>query len=159
MITLHEARDDHYAWMLEGDDQVVLDGLRLPKGEIDSPAIVTLLRGVAASHRESGLCGMWLIVHGGVVVGSCGYMRPVAAGTAEIGYGVAPGWQRRGFASQAVGALIAHAKSGGLNCLLANTATANIPSQRVLAHHGFTQFGTLMDAEDGELLRWRLEIG
>ena len=153
-----EAQDHHFGWILEGGATPSSDGLRLPDGEADPPAILDLLRGIAASHRAQGLCGMWLIVQEGWVAGSCGYMRPIAQGAAEIGYGITASWRRQGLATQAVGALVTISTRRGLSLLTANTAVNNLASQRVLQNNGFVSCGARTDPEDGELLQWRLPL-
>lgn len=47
------------------------------------------------------------------VVGSCGFKDAAEDGWVEIGYGVAPGWQRQGVATQGVAALCELAFAGG----------------------------------------------
>ena len=42
--------------------------------------------------------------------------------------------------------------------LTAETALANLPSQRVLEANGFVQTGRGMDDDEGETIVWRLEL-
>jgi RimJ/RimL family protein N-acetyltransferase len=155
---LWEAQDHHFGWMLGGGATASSDGLCLPDGEADPPAILDLLRGIAAAHRAQRVCGMWLIVQEGWVTGSCGYMRPIAQGAAEIGYGITASWRGQGLATQAVGALVTISTRRGLSLLTADTAVSNIASQRVLQNNGFSPCGERTDPADGDLLQWRLPL-
>ena len=74
-------------------------------------------------------------------------------GAIEIGYGF--GIPGRGFATEAVGALVAHLlQSASIVAITANTAAGNVASQRVLEKNGFRQTGTSSNEEDGDLLVW-----
>jgi RimJ/RimL family protein N-acetyltransferase len=75
------------------------------------------------------------------------------AGSIEIGYGF--GVPGRGFATEAVDALVSHFLSAaGIRAITANTAVGNIASQRVLQKNGFRQTGTSKNEDDGDLLVW-----
>ena len=157
-LSLHEASDAHWAWMIAGDASVRQDGLRLPQAGADAPEVLALLRGIAAGHRQAGRCGMWLIVQDREVVGSCGYMACDAQDCAEIGYGISEGHRRRGLATEAVRLLVEISRNTGLSVLTAGTAISNRASQRVLSRNGFEHCGTGMDDDEGETMRWRLAL-
>jgi predicted acetyltransferase len=54
----------------------------------------------------------------------------------HIGYSVVP-WKRgRGYATQALGELLEHAKAEGLRYVEITTRTDNVPSQRVILANG-----------------------
>ncbi len=85
------------------------------------------------------------------LVGSGGYFGPPdIAGIVEIGYSVLPQWQRRGYATEIVGALVMHAASfENTKCIIAHTARDNEASKKVLLANGFREVGV-----DEEKLRF-----
>ena len=88
-------------------------------------------------------------------VGQLGAMsEPSDDGVIEIGYGF--GVVGRGFASEAVAALVAHLlATPSISVVTATTAVENVASQRVLEKNGFAQVGTSWSEDDGDLLVWR----
>jgi RimJ/RimL family protein N-acetyltransferase len=85
---------------------------------------------------------------------------PDENGVQEIGYGMNPSARGRGYATEAVGALVAELLSHhGVRALTAFTAVHNQASQRVLAKLGFTPNGTAWDSDDGDLISWSLRNG
>jgi RimJ/RimL family protein N-acetyltransferase len=71
------------------------------------------------------------------LVGSAGFKgRPDAAGCVEIGYGVEPGWRRRGFATEAVGRLAQWAWEQGVRRIVAECDERNTASAGVLRATG-----------------------
>lgn len=89
------------------------------------------------------------------VVGGIGCHRPPdETGTVEIGYGIAPEWRNQGITSEAVGLLVERLRDSGVRTVTARTAPANLPSQAVLRHNGFTQGGL---GHDGFVL-WLLVL-
>lgn len=105
--------------------------------------------GFAVVHRESHL-----------VIGSVGFREPPdeaagIAGIVEIGYGIVPAYHRRGYATEAVGAVVAWAFASGRVCLIrAHTVATNTASTRVLAKCGFAPVGEVEDPDDGLVWRW-----
>jgi ribosomal-protein-alanine N-acetyltransferase len=92
----------------------------------------------------------------GLAVGGIGFAGPPgAAGEVELGYGIVPSRQGRGYATEAVAAMLAVAWADPVvEAVVATTATGNAASQRVLAKAGFRRAGEDGDG-DGEL-RYRL---
>jgi len=78
------------------------------------------------------------------LVGAGGYFGPADSdGTVEIGYSVLPEWQRRGYASEMVASLVAHAFTFvGTKRVIAHTTEANPASIAVLSRCGFQTAGT-----------------
>lgn len=77
----------------------------------------------------------------GDLVGLCGYM-PSAGHTAEIGYWIAKPWWRRGFATEAVRALVAHCFGKvRIKRLVCGHFVDNEASARVIAKLGFRPTG------------------
>ena len=137
------------------------DGLRefFVSGDV-SPAWVDQLRaapgpdawtlGFAVAHRDEG-----------TVIGSAGFKGPPDEdGVAEIAYGIAPGYQGRGFATEAARALVSFAvERVDVRLIRAHTQPDNGPSGRVLAKSGFQHVGEVMDPEDGLVWRWERAVG
>jgi RimJ/RimL family protein N-acetyltransferase len=68
---------------------------------------------------------------------------------------VAQSRRRQGYATMAVGLLIREvAETKAASRLLAETATSNLESQRVLERNGFSIDGARHSAEDGDLILW-----
>ena len=79
-----------------------------------------------------------------------------AASTAvvEIGYGVDKAFRGRGFATEAVGALVDWGREReDVGAIWAETLTANLPSRRVLEKCGFRRRG-----ESNDALFWRVDV-
>ena len=78
-------------------------------------------------------------------------------GSAEIGYGIAEDYQGRGYATEALSALVDWAlKQPGVSCVTAETEETNIASQRVLRKSGFVLTGE--SGEEGPLFVRRITI-
>jgi RimJ/RimL family protein N-acetyltransferase len=92
------------------------------------------------------------------LVGAGGYFGPPDDdGRVEIGYSVLPGWQRRGYASEIVRALVAQAFSfPQVRLVVAHTTAANTASVAVLARSGFVQAGSGADPETIRFERIRM---
>ncbi|MFD3442789.1 GNAT family N-acetyltransferase [Streptomyces sp. NPDC058685] len=82
-------------------------------------------------------------------IGGAGFHGPADhSGSVTIGYGLIPSAQGKGYASEALRALLAFARARGITCVRGDTDRDNIASQRVLTAAGMEQF-----AED-ELLKY-----
>ena len=88
-----------------------------------------------------------------VLVGIAGYVAPPAPdGVVEIGYAIAPEFQRVGFATEAVRALLRHAFADrGVRVVVATTFAMLHPSIRVLQKSGFVE---VSHAADTGLMRF-----
>ena len=76
----------------------------------------------------------------GLVVGGIGFFGPPLGGEAEIGYGIVPSRQGRGYATEAVQAMLAMAWADSrVRIVVAGTDPGNAASQRVLEKAGFRQ--------------------
>jgi [ribosomal protein S5]-alanine N-acetyltransferase len=74
----------------------------------------------------------------GLVVGGIGFSGPPENGVAEIGYGIVPSHQGRGYATEAVMALVTAAwRREGVRAIIAETEPGNVASQRVLEKASF----------------------
>jgi ribosomal-protein-alanine N-acetyltransferase len=154
---------EHLLALIQGNDRFkerfglpAAEGLRdfLVSDEV-SPAWLASLRasvapdpwvhGFAIVHRESGS-----------VIGSAGFKGPPdEEGMVEIAYGIVPGYQGRGYATEAAAALVAFAfGTGRVSLVRAHTLPAPNASTRVLTKCGFKRIGQVEDPEDGRLWRW-----
>ncbi len=157
-LRLVAATDDHFLGMAAGRAP---DGLRLPTGGLEAPAIIVILRGLAQSVRLQVDPAAWMIVDRDEVVGLCSITKLFPSpGMVEIGYGVAPKHRGRGVATAAVGALLALAREDErIRTVAAETAVDNSPSQRVLEKNGFARTGGRIDPEDGAVFCWQIAVG
>jgi [ribosomal protein S5]-alanine N-acetyltransferase len=141
--------------------QAITAGRRLPGWADDYPAegdamIAGLLfrAGPAAWPGANQAWGHRQVVERttGLVVGGIGFAGPPgAAGEVELGYGIVPSRQGRGYATEAVAAMAAVAWADPVvEAVVATTATGNAASRRVLEKAGFR-----LVAADEEL-RFRL---
>lgn len=121
------------------------------------PAMVAdVLEYFARQLDEDPACRGWLTWfwiwrdgggEGAVLIGSGGFhSRPTEEGAVEIGYSVLPAFQARGFAGEAVAALLGWAFSHPyVTRLTAETMPELRPSIRVLERAGFRLMGTRYD--------------
>ena len=95
------------------------------------------------------------------VIGSAGFKGPPGEdGAVEIAYGIVPGYQRKGYATEAARALVAFAlERVDVTSIRAHTKPENGPSGRVLANIGFQHVAEVMDPEDGLVWRWERTVG
>jgi RimJ/RimL family protein N-acetyltransferase len=91
---------------------------------------------------------------GRLVVGYINFhSRPDPDGAVEIGYTIAAEHRRRGYAREAVEALLGWAgREHGIRRFRASVAPSNEPSLGLLKSLGFVRTGRQWDAEDGEEL-------
>ena len=93
-------------------------------------------------------------VAGAPVIGQIG-IEPDAEGR-ELGYWIAPRWQRRGYASEAVRGVLEMAAALGVEQVNAGHYIENPASGRVLINNGFVETGeirpTSCAARDGDLV-------
>ena len=158
---------EHLLALIEGVDQFeqgfgmrAAEGLRVSiiSDEV-SPAWLAQLRastvadpwlhGFAVVHREHDL-----------VIGSAGFVGPPNEDAAvEIAYGIVPGYQGRGYATEAAAVLTNFAfTTGRVQVVCAYTLPQNEPSARVLAKCGFKFAGEVIHPEDGLVLRWQCTL-
>lgn len=78
-----------------------------------------------------------------------GYLAELAPGGIEIGYTVFPAFRRRGYATEAVEALIGWAAGQGLRRFVLSISPENAPSLAIAARLGFRRVGSQVDEEDG----------
>ncbi|GHJ52338.1 hypothetical protein Nm8I071_16450 [Nonomuraea sp. TT08I-71] len=131
----------------------VVAGERRPHWAADYPADGDrMIAGIIAGNPDQPH-GHRLIVERetGLTVGAIGLKLPVTDGAVEFGYGLAASRRCRGYATEAVRALVAHARTlPGVTLVYATVDPANVPSVRVLEKAGLRRDGTV--DSDGRLL-------
>lgn len=90
------------------------------------------------------------------VIGSAGFKGPPdASGVTEIAYGIVPGSEGRGYATEAAAALVGFAfGTGAVRLVRAHTLPVANASTRVLLKCGFRHTDDVVDPEDGPVWRW-----
>lgn len=72
------------------------------------------------------------------VIGTIYFKYLPKGGTSEIGYGMSPEYEGRGYMSEAVTLMLEYGKANGVTKVVADTKIDNIKSQNVLKRNGFT---------------------
>ena len=87
-------------------------------------------------------------------VGNLSFKGLTADGMAEIGYGISPEYEGRGYATEAVRAMVEWAAAqAGVKRIEAETELDNCASQRVLEKVGFVRTGEI--GEEGPRYYWK----
>ena len=92
------------------------------------------------------------------VIGTAGFKGPPDAnGMVEIAYGIVPGFEGRGYATEAAMALVRFAlATPDVTLVRAHTLPEVNASTRVLTKCGFRHAGDVVDPDDGPVWRWEL---
>ena len=126
-------------------------------GEIQE-AIEFWLKGTLENPKDFHWFTNWHIILRAkqIAIGGIGFAgKPDDEGKVMVGYGLDVRYHGRGFASEALRAMIDWAFSQPLvRFIVAETPLSNIPSHRVLEKNGFTQIET-----KNEQILWKLEKG
>jgi RimJ/RimL family protein N-acetyltransferase len=78
------------------------------------------------------------------------YLQPIAPGGIELGYSIYPAYRRHGYATEAVGALMAWAvREHNIPRFVLFISPDNLPSLRIAQHFGFHKVGSQTDEVDG----------
>jgi [ribosomal protein S5]-alanine N-acetyltransferase len=122
-----------------------------------SPAWLTALRTAAAP--DPWRHGFFVLQRGSsLVIGTAGFKGAPDDGMVEIAYGIAPGHQGQGYATEAAAALIEFAFArADVRLVRAHTLAEPNASTRVLLKNGFRNCGLVVDPEDGPVWRWELD--
>jgi RimJ/RimL family protein N-acetyltransferase len=132
--------------------QALLDGQSEPALEgYPTEGDLVMARLVVDGYLAPGEWGPWQVIEraSGLLVGGVGFKgAPDDDGVVEIGYGLSPAARGRGLATEAVTALVEHARSRGVRAVRAEVDAANEPSMRVLERTGFAQ------VEDSAGITW-----
>lgn len=115
---------------------------------------VTMFLRASAEHGKQRPFGYYRIsrVSDGKAIGGIGFKAPPESGSVEVGYGLAESARGRGFAAEALTALLQVAAEHDLARVVADTAPDNIASQRTLLRAGFRPTRTDDDAHHYEAL-------
>ena len=162
-LRLQPFAPEHLLALLEGvrpfNEQ---SGLRATEGLRDffvsdevSPAWHAQLR--ASRKPDAWVHGFAVIDRaGGEVIGTAAFKGPPDdEGRVEIAYGIVPGYQGRGYATEVTAELLAFAfGSGRVSLVRAHTLPVSNASARVLTKSGFRCIGEVVDPEDGLVWRW-----
>jgi [ribosomal protein S5]-alanine N-acetyltransferase len=77
-------------------------------------------------------------------------LHPYARGAVEFGYQVFPAYQRQGYASEAVGAVMQWAQTAfGVDRFIVSVSPGNTASRALIARFGFAKVGEHTDEVDG----------
>lgn len=141
----------------------VVEGRRLAGWADDFPAAGDVFiagglhRGEIGQAQRTGGEALWghhqvVETSSGLIVGGVGFHGLPKDGEVEIGYGIVPTRQARGYATEVVSTLASLALTmPEVVAVVASTDADNVASQRVLEKAGFQ----LLDRSDG--CRYRLE--
>ncbi len=120
-----------------------------------SPTWLAALRNAAGADPWQG---GFFVIHRAqhCVIGAGGFKGPPdSEGMVEIGYGIVPAFEGRGFATEVARALVDYARaSGRVRLTRAHTMPVENASTHVLRKCGFTFVGPVVDPEDGDVWRW-----
>jgi RimJ/RimL family protein N-acetyltransferase len=141
-----------------GDGRALADKMRarVPRGwppPLTEDTQVFMAQTLAAAPHE---CGWWLwyFIDAGerALVGQGGFKGPPQDGTLEVGYSIVEVFQRRGFATEAVGALLEWAfVQPGVERVIAHTYRHLHASIRVMEKNGLVYLGA---GEEEGLIRY-----
>ena len=111
----------------------------------------------AYGEENAGCWGLFLVIdrERATLVGDVLFKGPPdEEGVVEIGYGIVPSFQGRGYATEAVAAILAWARCHPeAREVRACCYASNFASRRVLEKSGFRHFAT-----DGSILDWSLQL-
>ena len=107
-------------------------------------AYAEMLEGSLAHPDQREWYAIWMIeLKNGTHIGDLCFKGLDASGVAEIGYGITEEYQNRGYATEAVGAVVNRAlKQSGVTRIEAEAEPDNKASRRVLEKCGFVPTGT-----------------
>lgn len=138
---------------LEAELNCIYRGESLTDGFRD--VVAGQLEIVSAHPADYLWTSFWLIVRKSdrSVIGSADFKRPPdGRGEVELGYGLAPAFERNGYMTETVQTMTAWALAQpGVRAVTAETERYNLASQHILERCGFTLY------EQGETLWWRHE--
>jgi RimJ/RimL family protein N-acetyltransferase len=146
-LRLERATDADFAWLLAETAAPPRTHGIAP--DLASREVLGIIRNLPAN---------WLMVSGDEIVGIIS-LKAKNGAEVEIGYGVAASRQRQGFTTKAVAALLLVLAEWGIASVLAETASDNQASQRVLVNNGFVAIGDYQGEDDVQLIIWRIDLG
>ena len=136
------------------DEAGRLLGCSLPSGWAEETAPLLRMRLEQLQAQPAAL--PWLLrailLRGAApeMAGHFNFHGPPIDGAAEVGYTIRPAHRRRGYAAEAVAAMLAWAQEEHeVRRFLASVSPANEPSLRLVRRLGFAQIGEQIDEVDG----------
>ena len=136
-------------------------GVRVAEDWAGFPEALPILRASYARSPEAHAWGSLFFVepHIGMLVGFGGFKGPPSSDSVvEIGYAIAPAFQGRGLATDAVAQMVQRAfEATAVRAVDAHTLGHANPSTRVLEKSGFKKIGEASDPDAGLVWHWRRE--
>jgi ribosomal-protein-alanine N-acetyltransferase len=121
------------------------------------PGALQATRDAVAADPDSLRWGTRLFVVDRTLVGWGGFKGAPRNGSVELGYAIAPAWEGRGLATDAVAAMLREAFAAPeVRAVIAHTAPGPNASTRVLEKSGFARDGEVPDVELGTAWRFRI---
>ena len=142
-----------------GTDLGVFVPATWPPEYLDPPSLEFTLDRLAEGPEQAGWWLHFVVLARGAadrtLIGGAGYKGPPSAdGTVELGYGIVREHQRRGYASEAVRGLLAHAFAlAAVHRIIAETLPELTPSIGVLRKCGFRPIG---DGSEPGVIRFEI---
>ena len=135
---------------LPNDHDARFLAFRLKQAREDPTQSPWLVRAIVLREPDRPMIGH-IGFHGGP-----GRNARKAPDAVEIGYRVFPEHRRRGYATEAVRALLDWARTRGIDRFVASVGPENEPSLAIVRQLGFREVGRHWDDEDGEELEFEL---
>lgn len=146
--------------LLAGEVEAVARRLGADLSEEWRRAIEPLLRIRVPQLRPEPELAPWILRAILLADGQTGTARPAIGfinfhdaprdrGWVEVGYAIGPAWRRRGYATEAVRALLGWAYAHGVGRFRASISPDNEPSMALVARLGFAWTGEQWDPDDG----------
>lgn len=160
-LRIEPATADHLRALLAGGD-VFRDvyQLQVIDGYIEFDGVLERsLRQVTDSGADPvWLTHLFVAVDDQALIGLGGFKGPPHLGTVEIGYGIAPSYRGRGYATAAARALLDRAKAAAVSVVIAHTLAEPNASTRVLQRLGFRQIVVVEYPGVGATWRWERRL-
>lgn len=145
------------AWVRNHDEFAALIGSPVPDGWPEFEDGMSYVVSILERHPEEQ--GWWTQLFfdepTGHLVGSGGYKGPPVRREVEVGYEIAPGYRRQGYATAATLVMTRRAFASGLvDAVIAHTLAEENASTKVLRSSGYEFVGEIEDPDDGPVWRW-----
>lgn len=154
-------REDMLRALITGPEEFrALTGWPVAEAYMDFPGALEFSLDQWLTRGADPRYWMYLILRENQVIGVIGYKGGPARtrdATVEIGYSIAPACQGQGFATEATAALVRKAAADpAVTGVIACTLGEFNASCRVLEKNGFTKVGEIVDPEEGNIWKWRV---
>jgi [ribosomal protein S5]-alanine N-acetyltransferase len=135
-------------------------GWRVIEGYIEFDGALEYLLGTLKSEDSNSEWPSYFFIHRAdkALIGLGGYKgEPDENGSVEIGYGVAPAYRGKGYATEAAEAMIQNAfASDDVQMVCAHTLAEENHSVAILRKLGMEKVAEINDPEDGNIWRWEV---